>query len=656
MRLGDFVGLLTLKKLMPLGLTWRLAAFILSLIGLPFVIYNSLLLHAEDESLRLAKSFSTVISTVRSYYGSNVANNVIQAHGKVVLTENYKQVPGGIPIPATLSIELGEMLRQKSADEAFMFSFVSDMPFKNRDRRALDTFQEDALRHFRQGTQSTEYWMIEKKDDLSPVIRYAIPVRMEANCVACHNGHPDSPMRTWKVGDVRGIQDVSVSVTLSGQAESSAFLGAYLLGFVILGGLALRESLQANSSLKSLISEKQVSEAQLKSKSLQLQQNISELSTKTAVIEKAPFGIAIADFRDGYLSINFANEAFLADTGYDGAELVGSDYRLLEGPQTDRSVVDSLNRAIAHRQTQEVEIELYRKDGSTFWSRVLVFPTFDTNGVFQQFIICQSNISELKDSEAEKLRLAGELQESLKLESLGLTIAGIAHDLNTPIGVAITATSHLDACLRDISGKLSQQPENPATQDLLSDINESISLVKTNLRKAAELVSSFKKTSADAARTEWRQIDLRVFFDTLLVALSPITRRANCAITLECPEGLTLYTEPGSLSQVITNLVVNATIHAFNGTSNRQISIRVENLDKSIKIYVADNGSGMSDDVLAKVFTPFFTTNRSAGGSGLGLFSVKRTVDQVLKGKVSVVSRRDVGTTFEIELVNQIPG
>ena len=159
---------------MLLGLTWRLTAFLLSLIGLPFVIYNSLLLHAEDESLRLAKSFSKVISTVRSYYGANVANNVIQAHGKVVLTENYKQTPGGIPIPATLSIELGEILREKSTDEAFMFSFVSDMPFKNRDRRALDNFQEEALRKFRQGTQSEEYWVIENKDDMSPTIRYAI--------------------------------------------------------------------------------------------------------------------------------------------------------------------------------------------------------------------------------------------------------------------------------------------------------------------------------------------------------------------------------------------------------------------------------------------------------------------------------------------------
>ena len=315
------MGRFGLNKLMPLGLTWRLTAFLLSLIGLPFVIYNSLLLHAEDESLRLAKSFSKVISTVRSYYGANVANNVIQAHGKVVLTENYKQTPGGIPIPATLSIELGEILREKSTDEAFMFSFVSDMPFKNRDRRALDNFQEEALRKFRQGTQSGEYWVIENKDDMSPTIRYAIPVRMEANCVACHNGHPDSPMRTWKVGDVRGIQDVSVSVTLSGQAESSAFLGMYLIGFVFLGGLALRESLQANTSLKSLVSEKQASEEQLRNKSLQLQQNISELSTKTAVIEKAPFGIAIADFKDGRLSINYANEAFLTDTGYVGPEL-----------------------------------------------------------------------------------------------------------------------------------------------------------------------------------------------------------------------------------------------------------------------------------------------------------------------------------------------
>ena len=111
-----------------------------------------------------------------------------------------------------------------------------------------------------------------------------------------------------------------------------------------------------------------------------------------------------------------------------------------------------------------------------------------------------------------------------------------------------------------------------------------------------------------------------------------------------------LHTEPGSLSQVITNLVVNATIHAFPDVTDRRISIKVLRSDDLVRIQVSDNGVGMSDDVLARVFTPFFTTNRSAGGSGLGLFSVKRTVDQVLKGKVSLSSHRGSGTTFEIEL------
>lgn len=636
------------KKLGISGLTRRLVLFIILLAGLPFVVYAALNLHAEDESLRLAKSFSTVISTVRSYYATNVAKRLLESHGNAVLSENYQKINGGIPIPATLSIELGEILREKSSEDGFLFSFVSDMPFLNRDRRPLEEFQEIALKKFRTQAGVEEYWAVEKVDAISSVMRYAVPVRMEPTCVTCHNSHPDSPMKAWKAGDVRGIQDVQVNLSIGGQAESSLFLGVYLLIFIISAGLALREALANNNELKKLNHEKNISESELRLKRDQLEKNIAELSTKTAVIEKAPFGIAIAHTKGNELLIDYANENFLDTTGFSQEQIKGKTYRLLLGGETNPEAIKKLTDAVISRENIELELILYRVDGSKYWARCLFFPTYDVSNVFQNFIICQSDITELKNSEMERNNLAGELQESLKLESLGLTIAGIAHDLNTPIGVSTTAITFLEDRVRQLIESELKDGKNQ-NNDILSQINEAANLVKSNLSKAATLVRSFKQTSLDATRYEWQEVNLSIFLNTLVTALSPVTRRSNAKVTISCPEYLNLYTEPGSLSQVITNLVVNATTHAFDKEQEeRKISIDVEKQDEIIHIFVSDNGGGIPGEVLSKLFTPFYTTKRSSGGTGLGLFTAKRIVEEMLGGNLIFKSQAGQGAIFEI--------
>lgn len=638
------------------GVTPTLIVFIILLLGLPYVIYNSLSLHAEDESLRLARSFSTAISTVRSYYTKNVAARVLENHGEVVLTEQYKTQAGGIPIPATLSIELGELLREKSEQSesgSFSFSFVSDMPFLQRDRRPLDDFQQDALRSFRQENQSSEYWAIEKQPNGSSVLRLAIPVRMESGCVSCHNAHPDSPLKTWKTGDVRGIQDVSIGVSILDQGQSSLILGIYLVLFLISGGLLFFQSAKSNARLRLMYVDKVQSEQSLSTKASELNQKIAELALKTAVIEKAPFGICITDFEDDELILNYANHSFGSITGYQPEELVGRSFRLLSGTKTDPRQIDMLKRALLDKKTIEFDIEIHKRMGSPIWVHALFFPTYDQAQTFRHFIVCISDITNLKNSEEDKLKLAGELQESLKLESLGLTIAGIAHDLNTPIGISITASSHLKTSLSDLKHEI-ERGNTLAIPEYLEDIEVASDLINTNLFKAAELVTSFKKTSADATRTEWQDINLRAYLVTLIMSLSPITKRSNCEVQLTCSENLMVHTEPGSLSQVVSNIIINATVHAFKNTNqHRQIGIIAEKRNSNIIITISDNGTGMSDEVKSKIFMPFFTTNRAAGGSGLGLFSAKRLIETTLNGHLFFESSPENGTTFTIELPNK---
>ena len=171
------------------------------LAGLPVAVWLDLSNLSETSLLRQAKDLDSVVSSVRGYYASNVVGRVLASPGSTQVVHNYQNVPGAIPIPATLSLELGRVISEQQ--ENISYRFVSDFPFKNRAPHALDSFETAALTDLRN----------HKDQQLSEVstsvfndrVRLVAPVIMGAACVACHNSHPESPKRDWKVGDVRGI-------------------------------------------------------------------------------------------------------------------------------------------------------------------------------------------------------------------------------------------------------------------------------------------------------------------------------------------------------------------------------------------------------------------------------------------------------------------
>ena len=633
------------------GLTPALSLFLLALIAGPFVMYSALIHHAENEALKDARAFSGVISVVRSYYAANVSARLLSAPGHAAVTERYRDIPGAVPIPATLSIELADMIRTEAIDQSLRFDFVSDAPFRNRARPPLTEFQSDALRAFRLQQTAADFWRVEEDATGTSRMRLAIPVKMEGGCVACHNAHPDSPVRNWQIGDVRGIQDVSVDLAIIDQADQSGLLGGYMLFFLVSGALAVAESRRNNSRLLRTNEALEVSRRELVDRGHALSETIAELGTKTNVLDKAPFGIFIAEPHVPTLRMVYANAAFSTQTGYTAHEVMGCGLHLLQGPLTSADAIARAEDAVRECRTCELELVLHRRDGSPLWTRLLLFPSFDAGGQLQHYVGCVTDISEIRRAEEERQRLAGELQESMKLESLGLTIAGIAHDLNTPIGVAITAASHLEASAEKFGAAVDKAPGEPEhVQRFLGQVRRSLGLVSSNLHKAAVLVRSFKQTTADATREEWRRVDLKSFLETLLVSVSPLMRRARCEVELACPEGVLLHTEPGSLGRALTNLLVNASIHAFEGRDDRRVRLEVHRSSDTLRIACIDNGIGMNEEAMTRAFTPFFTTKRASGGSGLGLFASRRTVETVLGGKLTMSSRLGEGTTFHIDL------
>lgn len=207
-----------------------IAAVVLGLLGLPLAVWMDLR-HLSERVLRVqASEIGRIIDTMRGFYASDVVGRILQSDQPARATHNYRSTAGAIPIPATLSLELGKLL--SAQDMAVKYRFVSDLPFAGREPHDLDRFQRDAIRTLREnGSQS----VVETSGSVfDRAVRIATPVLMGQVCVNCHNSHPESPRTDWKVGDVRGIQEVSISQPIA----TNVFAFKWLLIYFVLAAAA----------------------------------------------------------------------------------------------------------------------------------------------------------------------------------------------------------------------------------------------------------------------------------------------------------------------------------------------------------------------------------------------------------------------------------
>src|SRR6266478_3654898 len=210
-------------------LTGILIAFLL--LALPLAVWLDLTNLAEAALRRQATDLNSVISSVRGYYATNVVGRVLANPGSTKVVHNYEAVPGAIPIPATLSLELGRVIGAQQ--ENINYRFVSDFPFKNRTPHQLDPFEKSSLDSLR---NNPDQKIVDTATSLfSDKVRLVAPVVMGPACVSCHNAHPESPKTDWKVGDVRGIQEVTITQPIAANLFSFKYLLAYFVLAAISG-------------------------------------------------------------------------------------------------------------------------------------------------------------------------------------------------------------------------------------------------------------------------------------------------------------------------------------------------------------------------------------------------------------------------------------
>ncbi len=244
-----------------------------------------------------------------------------------------------------------------------------------------------------------------------------------------------------------------------------------------------------------------------------------------------------------------------------------------------------------------------------------------------------------------------QLVQAEKMAALGRLVAGVAHEINTPIGIAITMASTLKSETGEVvSGYQEGTLKGSTLKEYLNMAAESSQLILSNLQRAGELVQSFKQVAVDQSNLDKRDFAVKAYIEEVLVSLKPKFKPTQHTLEIEGDESITMHSYPGAFSQIVTNLVINSISHAYPPGQCGHLHFNLTQQQERLIIEYADDGGGISSENLSKIFDPFFTTARHRGGVGLGLHIVYNLVTQKLKGTIRCESQVGSGTKFIINL------
>ena len=261
----------------------------------------------------------------------------------------------------------------------------------------------------------------------------------------------------------------------------------------------------------------------------------------------------------------------------------------------------------------------------------------------------EERTAELSATVARLQRTQDDLVHAEKLASLGSLVAGVSHELNTPIGNALTTASTMQDDAKDFQRAVTDGSVKRSTLDgfVLRSVDMSALLVRSCYR-AAHLISSFKQVAVDQTSEHQRQFDLLTLVEDNVASLRPSFKGATWDIEVDVPSGINCDSYPGPLGQVLVNLIQNAAVHAFESKPTGLLRISASATAGTVEIIVSDDGDGMSKETLARIFEPFFTTRLGKGGSGLGLVICRNIVTGVLGGQLIATSQPGAGSQFAV--------
>ncbi len=267
----------------------------------------------------------------------------------------------------------------------------------------------------------------------------------------------------------------------------------------------------------------------------------------------------------------------------------------------------------------------------------------------------ESSNSELKNSISNLKNTQKQLVESEKMASLGGLVAGVAHEINTPVGVALTGITHF----KDITTNIKKDYDNENISEeefekYLNTSNELSDIINKNLKRTADLVKSFKQVAVDQTSEKKRKFNVKFYLEEIITSIKNVLRQYKVKINVNVLEEIIINSYPGFYSQIITNLIFNSLRHAYEKEDEGLINIEISKVEDNILIEYSDDGKGIKEENLKKIFDPFFTTNREKGGTGLGLNIIYNIIKSNLNGEIICTSKENEGVQFTITLPIEI--
>lgn len=244
-----------------------------------------------------------------------------------------------------------------------------------------------------------------------------------------------------------------------------------------------------------------------------------------------------------------------------------------------------------------------------------------------------------------------QLIQSEKLAGLGTLVSGISHEMNTPLGIAISAASYQESLVEELNKNISMnRGDDAANVTIIHNLFKSLDILNRNLLRTTFLIEQFKQVAVDYSAHSPRAFNVKQYIEDVAVSLKPLLLKGEHTLSVVCEDTMTITHYPGIFSQIITQLVTNACDHAFSDQKNGHITLTILKKHHELELRFKDNGSGMSKDHVEKAFEPFFTTGRAKGGTGLGLHIVYNLVTLHLSGTIDIQSEPNHGTTITIHI------
>ena len=444
-----------------------------------------------------------------------------------------------------------------------------------------------------------------------------------------------------------------------------------------------------NLQLENRVAER-TSQLVIMNKNLQKQIAERKRSTEALRMSEEKYRTILESMQEGYFEVDlsgklkFFNKSAADILDYSTREMAELDYRDFTSKDTAKEMYAVFNKLYTQgKQVDVMDYSVIRKDGtkrilsmSTSLIRDLEGKPVGFRGVARDDtarIRAEEQIREMNEELEHRVTLrtaqlneANEaLQKSLetvkqtqdrlvqteKMASLGSLVAGVAHEINTPVGIGVTASSLLEDKTEQINRLFdSGDMKRSDLEKYLKAADDASSSILSNLNRAADLIRSFKQVAVDQSNEERRLFGVKEYINNVLLSLRPKLKKTKHRVSVECNADIKINSYPGAFSQILTNLVMNSLLHGFSGIEQGEIRIKFVQNGAEYILEFQDNGVGMDENTRQDIFEPFFTTKRTSGGTGLGMYIVFNIVTQTLNGKIVCESELGEGTFFTIKI------